>query len=753
MVGPRPASPYDSSRSASLARLRPVSVAVLLLAAVLVSPGNTRAEAAPDPDPARDTSLTQAGLEPTAGGLSEPDAWTATQKAHSLGQRVEVVELRTEFQRTWALPQGGYASETTGSPVRFRDHAATDGWRDVDTTLTTNPDGTVSPKAVPLPIVLGGSDDPVGELVTTQTDGQSLSFGSGIGTTLPEPMLHGSTATYSDVLPGVDVVVEARSTGFEQLWVAKDRPALDALLSTQASGEQGISASIDTARFDATSQPDGSVELTDSSKTVVSEVSTPTVWDATTAPDGTPAAEIAANLDVVEDGDIIADTKAATGDLDLSVSIDQAWLDDPARRFPVTIDPTYVVGAEQAPIFDTYVKEGATTDRSDSTYLPVGYGYDNDKNRSFLNFDTTPFQGRIISAGSLSLWSDNAGTCTPNGWSAFDAGLATTASRWTAQPTLGAKYATSTATKGFSSSCAAGRVSIDMTSQLQAWSNNQAETKGVALVADNENGVGGYHRFWSSDASSNLPVLSWTWTNTSETDDWAQQAGPSFVDNQEALTDYIGWLNDRPEMEADGFVAPDLDIPNKSLTLLWKGGSSPQQQALAEGASRGVGVVIKQYPYSSSEIDAAQNQIFADEAAGKFGDFEISDIVGVPGDQTTPALKIEGIVSSSSRLAAGGAPTSTSQVESRAEASTGVNVVVASDVDTGESYTRSTDYSPFNAGGFMADNSACSTGFAISIGGTTHTTTARHCVQNNYHSRDINSSPVPSNTCTAEHTQ
>lgn len=44
------------------------------------------------------------------------------------------------------------------------------------------------------------------------------------------------------------------------------------------------------------------------------------------------------------------------------------WLTDPARRFPVIIDP--YVG--QVASFDTYVASGTTTDLSTSTKLALG---------------------------------------------------------------------------------------------------------------------------------------------------------------------------------------------------------------------------------------------------------------------------------------------------------------------------------------------------------------------------------------------
>lgn len=498
------------------ARRRASGVVGLVAVMLVVSsyPFVEHAQAAPTPEPPpppAPPALTQAGLEPTGTGLVRPDVTSARVTASASGERVEVLSQRTEYARTWALPEGGFASEAVGSPVRFEDPVQPEVWRDVDTTLVANPDGTISPKAVGDQVVLAGQGDPADELVTTTDGAQALTLGAGVDRPLPTPVLDGSTATYADVLPGVDLQVEVRSSGFEQLWVAKTRAGLDALVSEQAGGGQGVDTAMATTKLTATPQADGGVVFSDSAKKTVSKLAPPVMWDAETAPDATPVTQVAGDLDVVKAGDVVPDKTAVSGELELSVVPNQKWLDDPARKFPVTIDPTYLAGANQAPVFDTYVKEGLTTDQSNSTYLPAGMGPDGMKHRSFLNFTTTPFQGQHVTSAALSLWSDTAGTCTPNGWSAYDAGTASTSSRWTAQPTIGTKYATSTDTKGYSSACDDGLVSIDMKAQVQAWADGSATTKGVALTSDDETANAGYHRFWSSQAASNKPVLKWSY--------------------------------------------------------------------------------------------------------------------------------------------------------------------------------------------------------------------------------------------------
>ncbi len=685
----------------------------LLLVALLLSPSTSPAVAAPTPTPTPDLPLTQAGLEPTSEGLQEPDSVAASQRARVTNERVEVVDARSNFGRTWALPQGGFESETTGSPARFEDESAPGGWRDVDTTLVTNSDGTISPKAVPEPIVLAGFGEDAENLVTTATGSKTLVFGTGVGDTLPAPRLDGSTATYPDVIPDVDVVVEARSTGFEQLWVAKNRAGLNELLSEQANGDRGVSAELDAGNATITPQGDGSIHLTDASSDTVSQVPAPTVWDATLAPDGTPASEVEADISLVESGKVVPDRRPVTGDAELSVTVDEDWLNDPARQYPITIDPTYVTGADQSPIFDTYVKEGATTDRSDSTYLPVGYGFDDAKNRSFLNFDTSDFQGLTINTAALSLWADNAGTCTPSGWSAYDAALATTDARWTAQPATSTKYSTSTATKGFSSACAAGRVSINMTSQLQAWSSDAgSKVQGMALVADNETSANYYHRFWSSDASSNLPVLTWTWqddgTSSASTDEVAQQP---LIDVSEAVESY---LDGNPSVRDSHYSGMEMSVGTLTTTIYWVGSVPADFNSLLNSlrSSSGTQITVTPAPYTDDQLQSAAETTMASNTT-----------------MSSMSVAPDGTGLNATYATQADADSARSNQPGPGQRAANVPPILTFDVgDAAEPSSRQDDSSPWYGAGHI---SGCTTGFAMSKAGKKYMLTAAHCAPGN----------------------
>lgn len=495
-----------------------------------MAPAPLPSAADPTESPAPTEAKPRPWIEPTGSDPVRPDWLSASLTARSSGQRVEVLAARTESSRSWVLPSGAVESELTGE-VRFKDPAVTDrdGWRDIDTTLVARSDGSVAPVAVPGSLRLSGGGDGNDLVSYTGPAGRSVKLGSGVpGADLPMPILDGSTAVYADVLPGVDVRVEARARGFEQLWVIKDRAGLDRLLEARGTAEAvSFEAPLTVAKASVSPAKDGSVEFTDGNDKLVAEFQAPIMWDAETAVEtGAPG-----NVEPVQFTVTAGNTElspldpATTGKLALRVAADRDWLTDPGRTFPIMIDPTYEDGSSPV-TFDTYVRDGDANDRSGEGELWLGYD-GTAASRSFLNVSTAGLAGRKIMSGSLSLWATWSASCTAAPWSAYTAGAASTSTRWTAQPAIGTKYATSTETKGFSAgSCPAGEVSMDMKAQLQAWADAGAATQGLMLRADIETDPLTFKRFESSEGAR-APKLTWTANRAPDTMPAASVVGAS----------------------------------------------------------------------------------------------------------------------------------------------------------------------------------------------------------------------------------
>ncbi|PZF79455.1 hypothetical protein C1I92_31040 [Jiangella anatolica] len=267
-------------------------------------------------------------------------------EAAETGERVEVEEARTDRNTYFVNPDGTQTAELSPVPVRVRDDAG--AWRDVDATLVARPDGTVATTATPTEVVLsgGGADAP---LVSISEDGEwaSLDWPQ----PLPAPVLDGATATYPEVLPGVDLVVEAGLSGFGQYLVVKTpeaaaNPELGELEFPIATSP-GLEATADDAGGLVINGADGEPAFT---------MPAPRMWESAPQPatvagtlirtagggvDAVAAPE-SPSADVIDrgEGEQSAVMPIEVTDGTLTITPDQDLLTDPETTFPVVIDPS-----------------------------------------------------------------------------------------------------------------------------------------------------------------------------------------------------------------------------------------------------------------------------------------------------------------------------------------------------------------------------------------------------------------------------
>ncbi|MEV8373735.1 RHS repeat-associated core domain-containing protein [Kribbella sp. NPDC056861] len=461
-------------------------VSLALLATALET--HQTAEAAPSEDP-----------QPVAQKVaSRPDVISAAVTARSQGSRVEVESLRTETSTTWSNPDGTMTTDAHAVPIRFK--TAKGSWQAIDLTLQKAADGTVAPRGHQHAVRLGKRNAATGQVFASASSGTGRQVEWISPWKLPEPTLNGTKATYADVQPGVDLVLDARRNGFENDFIVKQRPAAAPVWRIP----------LRTKGLTPRSLADGTIEFVDAKNVVHSKIPVGYMWDSVTAANGEPA-----NKTIVK----VTVEQVSRGKATLVITPDAKWFLDPARVFPVTVDPTYVTGTLKS-TFDTWVQSGITTDQSDAVDLRVGKT-GTATARSYMNFATSTFAGKDIVSASMSLWQYGAVSCTATAVQVRSATPATTATRWTAQPTLGAVYGSVSAAKGFTG-CPGGRISIPMTGLAQAWSTASYPTGGLALTAANETDVNGWKRFYSFSGTAD-PYVTITWNRPP-----AQPANPTF---------------------------------------------------------------------------------------------------------------------------------------------------------------------------------------------------------------------------------
>ena len=468
-----------------------------------------------------------AAVEPAKVG-SRPDLVSAQVTARSQGSPVEAEALRTETSTTWANPDGTLTTETFAAPVRFKD--AQGVWRDVDFELSADAGGTVSPEGSPADVLLqGASKGATGKAlpasgkapVVAADAGGKGRVAVGWGKKLGAPKLAGSTARWANIVPGGDMAVTPTRTGFETSLILKDAASAQGLVAGSGAdaGKLVWSFPIDVTGVTAKQGTDSSIVFTDASGAQVGTLDLPLAFDAKINPgSGLPATtEAKLRLGAV--------TKNADGSSSATVSmlVDNTWVTDPGRVFPITIDPTYA-STTIAASFDTRVQTGATVDYSSDTELRVGT-FDGGATvaRSFVSFPLAGLKSKQVITAKLNLFESWSWSCTASPVNVYSAGAASTSTRWSAQPVIGAQAGTGSFAAGHDSGCPAKWQGIDITSLASTWASNADATGSIAFKAGSETDNNGWKRF-SSKEGANPPSITVTYNRAPNT-----AAAPTFI--------------------------------------------------------------------------------------------------------------------------------------------------------------------------------------------------------------------------------
>ncbi|MFG1761084.1 RHS repeat-associated core domain-containing protein [Micromonospora echinofusca] len=448
--------------------------------------------------------------------VERPDEAAAVATARLTGKKVRITGLLSQTSEFWALPDGRVEAEVHSGPVRLRDQS-TGGWKPVDFSLAVQADGSVAAKAHPHGLRLSGTAG-VGahDLATLGESGQTVSLGwSGA---LPTPSTSGTRATYAEVRPGVDLVVEATRTGFEQFLIVKNRDAVAEVGSVALPLRGKGLTVVDDER--------GGFEIRNAAGETLGVSPQPVMWDAQVHAGSGERLRFTTVEKTV--------TTSRSGGAGVTLTPDQEWLTDPATRFPVTIDP----GVNLSPNYDAFVQSNISSDQSSTTELKLGtYDGGSTVARSFVRFGNLDWlQGKQVQAASIYLWNDVSWSCTARRWETWQTLSAGTATRWLNQPTWRALMGAPTTTKGYSG-CGAGWVSASATTAFAEHANGvTCCTVTVGLRAGSETDNLAWKKFHSSEGANDPYV---TVTYQSKPTVTARATVPSTPCAGDANTPYI----------------------------------------------------------------------------------------------------------------------------------------------------------------------------------------------------------------------
>jgi hypothetical protein len=444
---------------------------------------------------------------PSPSTLETPPAATpaigedaASAKARASGRPVEVTAATTPTGTVTANPDGSFTLTQTAEPVR---KLVAGTWQNLDATLSTAADGSITPAVSTGDLTLSGGGD--GPFATMSGGGRTLALT--LPFTLPKPALDGDTATYAGVLPGVDLQVTATAQGgFSEVLVVGSAAAAanpDLAELTMAMRTDGIDMRADAA---------GNIAGTDATHHTIVTAAAPKMWDS--RPPAATAAKTAAPQSLTRSSRRGPGAHARIAKLGvgltrkaLTLTPDKALLS--TATWPVYIDPTFAWGAATNgwAVIDNSNPQTKYWKDSPSTQSDMQSGKDPDMGeirRLLVNFpiDTSRLtKDAIISSATLNItetWSYN---CTASKVDIYAPTSVVTSANafWNAWAgvALGTQNDQINTAHGYSSSCPAAGVGFDVLTGIKSAAAGARKNQTFIIKADSESSETGWKR-WSS---------------------------------------------------------------------------------------------------------------------------------------------------------------------------------------------------------------------------------------------------------------
>ncbi len=232
----------------------------------------------------------------------------------------ELTGKRTANSRVYQLADGRTQAEISAVPLHYKDSKGR--FQPIDTKVKpTNDKGYVQSNRTNTFTSLFG--DSSKQLVRFEQDGRSIELGLAGAAKGVSPTVTGSTVTYKNLAGGADVVYDVTATALKEKIVLRKAPA----------GPVSYTFTLDTAGLTAQQRQDGSIAfLGRDGGEPVFVMPAPFMYDDkddASSPHGK-----------VWSDKVSQRVQQMYGQTTVTVSADAAWLADPARVYPVVIDPT-----------------------------------------------------------------------------------------------------------------------------------------------------------------------------------------------------------------------------------------------------------------------------------------------------------------------------------------------------------------------------------------------------------------------------
>ncbi|WP_370414883.1 DNRLRE domain-containing protein [Streptomyces fradiae] len=481
----------------------------------------------------------------TAGGATDAtrastgprDEAAAMTEALRTRKQVLVDTATTATALTWALPDGQFKTRVTAAPTRARN--AEGEWAPIDNRLRRSakaPKGLgIAPAnpAVPVRFASGNAQKPRADrsfarvetpgetvLAEVELDGHTVAY-TWPGA-LPEPVLDGPRALYSEVLPGVDLLLVAREEGgmAQVLIVKSPEAARQEALQTVTYGLRSTTA---VFRQDRKASR---VQVLDKAGKEVGSIPTPFAWDSSgrdpELPPGTPnRTAVATPADVLKLSGL---TGIEPGAQSAALPIALAGENTHAARlglgfaatgltarkdvtYPLFVDPplntgwdAWTVAYKPYPSTSFYNGTNFSSGTSDAR---VGHESDTGGTaRSFWRMDwSSSIKGAEITSATFKVLNNHSWSCTDREMQLWRTGSISSGTTWNAQPSWSAEIQRKSFAHGWSTSCPDAYEAFNVKSAAQYVTDKGYSTLTMGMRATSESDTQTWRKFRATSAT------------------------------------------------------------------------------------------------------------------------------------------------------------------------------------------------------------------------------------------------------------
>ncbi|MEV6110084.1 DNRLRE domain-containing protein [Streptomyces sp. NPDC051940] len=399
------------------------------------------------------------------GHLVKPDP-----RANRLG---ELTKRRTAHSSFYRMSDGSVREVVSAAPVHYRD--AKGVWRDIDPAVRKlRHDGFTAGSTANSVRTYFSAD--AARLVRLEQGTGSIQLGLD-GASASAPEVSGNRVSYPGAYPGADVTYETGPTGLKESIVLRKAPPAG----------QSYSATLKVKGYTPRQLDSGAIEFyRGEAAEPAFTIPAPYMSDAKDDPDSPYGKVSSADVRQTMDWD------ARKGVLRLKITPDAAWLADPKRRYPVTVDPTIVVAPTPSQAANVMIlADGPTTNYATSWRLSVGTTTTGAA-RTLIRFPMPSVPaGTTIASANLKLYYDQTFT-TGSKTVAMQALAANTS--WNPANATWDSAKSITGPVAGTSSKAANALGVwntfPVTSTVQSWVNGTTANNGFVLKAAAEGTLG-----------------------------------------------------------------------------------------------------------------------------------------------------------------------------------------------------------------------------------------------------------------------